>query len=102
MSQIDKIIGLEIEIDTLIEDAKKEAAALLETYQKKAEAEIDVLKKDYENKVKALDQQTTAIIKKLETEFLQDKEALNHKIEKDYQEIVEKSIDRLKKEVVNL
>lgn len=102
MSQIEKIINLEKEIDQLIEDAKKEVAALLEENQKKAEVDIEVMKKDFESKVTAIDQQATATIKKLETEFIKAKAALNQKIEEDYQVIVKNAIDKLKKEVVNL
>jgi F0F1-type ATP synthase membrane subunit b/b' len=102
LSQIEKIINLEKEIDQLIEDAKQEVATLLEMKSKKAEVEIEEMKKDFESKVKLMDQQTAATLNKLETEFIKAKEALNQKIEKDYHTIVKNAIDKLKKEVINL
>lgn len=102
MSKLQAIIATEDSVLEKISLAKKQKETLIEEKRTLAQSKIEVLQKAVTDEINALELQSKkeieATLKKLEL----DKLALNQKMEKEFQAIVEKYSDLLKKEVFNL
>ncbi len=102
LSKLQAIIATEDSVLEKISLAKKQKETLIEEKRTLAQSKIEVLQKAVTDEINALELQSKkeieATLKKLEL----DKLALNQKMEKEFQAIVEKYSDLLKKEVFNL